>query len=165
MRQKPRVVPMPPGRLDAPLVSMVLTEPPPPEPSMMRTIGSRNSAAMSSAISGLLAMDASAEPPRTVKSSPTTTTGRPSMRPRPNTQLAGVTPFSAPLRVVLADARQCAHLVEAAVVEQPIDALAHRQPAGIVLALDLVGPTHLRGHRLASGQFLEFGLPGHAVLS
>ena len=96
MRQKPLVVPMPPGRLDAPVVSMVLTEPPPPEPSMMRTMGSRNSAAMSSAISGLLAIDASAEPPRTVKSSPTTTTARSSMRPRPNTQLAGVTCVTAP---------------------------------------------------------------------
>ena len=87
---------MPPGRLLAPLVSMVLTEPPPPEPSMMRMMGRRKSLAMSSAISGLAAMDASAEPPRTVKSSPTTTTGLPSMRPRPNTQLAGVTSATLP---------------------------------------------------------------------
>ena len=34
-----RSLPTPPGRLARPVVSMVLTEPPPPEPSMMRTIG------------------------------------------------------------------------------------------------------------------------------
>src|SRR5665213_67395 len=81
---------MPPGRLAAPLVSMVFTEPPPPEPSMMRMMGKRKSCAISSAISGLALIEASAEPPRTVKSSPTTTTVRPSILPRPNTQLAGV---------------------------------------------------------------------------
>src|SRR5215475_10616426 len=87
---------MPPGRLAAPLVSMVLTEPPPPEPSMMRMMGRRKSCAISSAISGLAEIDASAEPPRTVKSSPTTTTVRPSTLPRPNTQFAGVTCRSSP---------------------------------------------------------------------
>src|SRR5215475_6759163 len=87
---------MPPGRLAAPLVSMVLTEPPPPEPSMMRMIGKRKSCAISSAIKGFALIDASAEPPRTVKSSPTTTTVRPSILPRPNTQLAGVSCLSSP---------------------------------------------------------------------
>src|SRR5215813_9025272 len=91
-----RLPPMPPGRLAAPLVSMVLTLPPPPEPSMMRMIGRRKSCAISSAISGLALIEASAEPPRTVKSSPTTTTVRPSTLPRPNTQFAGVTCFSSP---------------------------------------------------------------------
>jgi hypothetical protein len=33
--------------------------------------------------------------------------------------------------------------VEAVLVEQAGDALAHRQAAGVVLALDLVGPAHL----------------------
>ena len=75
-----RLPPTPPGRLARPLVSIVFTEPPPPEPSMMRTIGRRNSAAICSAISGFSWIEASADPPRTVKSSPTTTTGRPSMR-------------------------------------------------------------------------------------
>ncbi len=97
MYQYQRVPPTPPGRLAAPLVSMVLTEPPPPEPSMTRMIGSRKSCAISSAISGLAEIDASAEPPRTVKSSPTTTTGRPSTLPRPNTQFAGVKWVSSPL--------------------------------------------------------------------
>src|SRR5450756_1983597 len=88
---------MPPGRLAAPLVSMVFTEPPPPEPSMMRIMGRRKSCAISSAISGLAEIEASAEPPRTVKSSPTTTTVRPSILPRPNTQFAGVRLVSSPL--------------------------------------------------------------------
>ena len=94
--QYQRVPPTPPGRLAAPRVSMVFTEPPPPEPSMMRMIGRRKSCAISSAISGFAWIDASAEPPRTVKSSPTTTTVRPSIRARPNTQFAGVRCFSAP---------------------------------------------------------------------
>ncbi len=69
---------------------MVLTEPPPPEPSMMRIIGSRSSLAMRSASVGFMAMVASADPPRTVKSSPSTITGRPSTFARPMTQLEGV---------------------------------------------------------------------------
>src|ERR1700736_4000205 len=92
-----RVPPMPPGRLAAPLVSMVFTEPPPPEPSINRMMGRRKSCAISSAISGFAEIEASAEPPRTVKSSPTTTTVRPSILPRPNTQLAGVRLVSSPL--------------------------------------------------------------------
>src|ERR1700760_996919 len=94
--QYQRVPPMPPGRLAAPFVSMVLTEPPPPEPSITRMIGRRKSCAISSAIKGFAEIEASAEPPRTVKSSPTTTTVRPSTLPRPNTQLAGVRCLSSP---------------------------------------------------------------------
>src|SRR5262245_507118 len=82
--------PSPPGRLARPEVSMVLTEPPPPEPSMMRTIGNRSWPAMRSAKMGLVGMVASAEPPHTVKSSPTTTTGRPSIWARPITQFERV---------------------------------------------------------------------------
>src|SRR5664279_5417128 len=95
--QYARVPPMPPGRLAAPLVSMVLTEPPPPEPSISRMMGRRKSCAISSAISDFAEIEASAEPPRTVKSSPTTTTVRPSILPRPNTQFAGVRLVSSPL--------------------------------------------------------------------
>ncbi len=69
---------------------MVLTDPPPPEPSIRRMIGMRNWVAISSDILGLPLMEASADPPRRVKSSPATTTGRPSTVPRPNTQLPGV---------------------------------------------------------------------------
>src|SRR5262249_39091270 len=63
---------------------------PPPDPSMMRMMGRRTPAAIISAISGFSRIVASADPPRTVKSSPTTTTGRPSIRARPKTQLDGV---------------------------------------------------------------------------
>jgi len=67
-----------------------LTEPPPPEPSTSRMRGRRISLAMRSHIRCLPLMVASAEPPRTVKSSPPTTTGRPSTRARPNTKFEGV---------------------------------------------------------------------------
>jgi hypothetical protein len=65
-------------------------EPPPPEPSIMRMIGRRKSCAISSAINGFAEIEASAEPPRTVKSSPTTTTGRPSTLPRPSADVCVV---------------------------------------------------------------------------
>ncbi len=42
-----------------------------------------------------------------------------------------------------------------------LDALAHGQAPGLVLARDLVRAAHLARHRLASPQFLEFGLPAH----
>jgi hypothetical protein len=87
----------PPGRLARPVVSIVLTDPPPPEPSISRMSGMRNWVAISSDILGLPLIEASAEPPRRVKSSPATTTGRPSMVPRPNTQLAGVKATMLPL--------------------------------------------------------------------
>src|SRR5215204_268375 len=96
VNQYQRVPPTPPGRLAAPRVSIVFTEPPPPEPSITRMIGRRKSCAISSAISGFVEIDASAEPPRTVKSSPTTTTVRPSTLARPNTQFAGVNCVSSP---------------------------------------------------------------------
>ncbi len=81
---------MPPGRLAYPCVSIVLTEPPPPEPSIMRISGRRNSPAIFSGMKYLPLIEASADPPRTVKSSPKITTGRPSIVPRPNTPLAGM---------------------------------------------------------------------------
>ncbi len=61
---------------------------------MMRMIGSRSASAICSAISGFSLMVASADPPRTVKSSPTITTGRPSMSARPITQLDEVSSIS-----------------------------------------------------------------------
>ena len=51
--------------------------------------------------------------------------------------------------VVLGLAGDGADLVEAALVDQPVDALAHREPAAVVLALHLVGPAHLARHALA----------------
>jgi hypothetical protein len=77
-------------------VSKVRTDPPPPVPSTMRIIGMRHSSAVASASIILRPMEASAAPPRTVKSSPSTTTGRPSILARPNTMLAGRKLSSAP---------------------------------------------------------------------
>ena len=72
------------------------TDPPPPVPSTSRINGSRSSFAICSAWTCFWKIDASAAPPRTVKSSPPTTTGRPSMRARPMTKFAGVKPVSRP---------------------------------------------------------------------
>ena len=52
---------------------------------------------MRSACTCFWKMDASAEPPRTVKSSPPMTIVRPSTRPRPMTKFAGVSAVSSPL--------------------------------------------------------------------
>jgi len=89
-------------------------------------IGSRKSCAISSAISGFAEIDASAEPPRTVKSSPTTTTVRPSILPRPNTQFAGVRFVSSPRRVVFGSSGNRPDFVKTVLVDQFVDALAKR---------------------------------------
>ena len=78
-----------PGTLARPVVSMVLTEPPPPEPSTMRMSGRRSALAICSHWKCFSLIVASAEPPRTVKSSPPITTGRPSTRARPKTKFEG----------------------------------------------------------------------------
>src|ERR1700726_4641480 len=96
VNQYHRVPPMPPGRLAAPLVSIVFTEPPPPDPSVFRMIGRGKSCAISSAIKGLADIGQSAEPPPTVKSSPPATTVRGSILPRQYQQFAGVHLLSSP---------------------------------------------------------------------
>ena len=68
------------------------------------------------------------------------------------------------LEIELALLEEMGHVVT--VVENgqlALDALAHRQPPAIVLALDLVGPAHGFGQALAMGEFVEFGLPAHAA--
>ena len=107
---------------------------------------------------------ASAEPPRTVKSSPTTTTGRPSILARPITQLDGISSTSRSVRVVLGLAGDGADLVEAAAIDQAVDALAHGEPAAVVLALDLVGAAHPPRQLLARAQLVELRLPAHRAL-
>ncbi len=76
--------------------SRLLTLPPPPVPSTRRTSGSRSSWAARSGQTNFSQIEASAAPPRTVKSSPWTTTGRPSTRPWPTTKFVGVTSSSSP---------------------------------------------------------------------
>ena len=51
--------------------------------------------------------------------------------------------------------------MEAARVEQPLQALAHGEPAGRVLALHALVAAHLPGQLLAAAQLLELGLPAH----
>src|SRR5207245_2878468 len=80
--------------LDLPAAELVLgellAEPPPPEPSTSRISGRRSSWAIVSHCRCFSLIVASAEPPRTVKSSPPTTTGRPSTFARPKTKFDGV---------------------------------------------------------------------------
>ena len=62
---------------------------------------------------------------------------------------------------VLRAPRDRADLVEAAGIEQRIDALAHREAAGVVVALDLVRSAHAAGQLFAPAQFLDVGFPAH----
>ena len=65
--------------------------------------------------------------------------------------------------IVLGLAGDGADLVEASRIDEERNALAHRQPATIVLALDLVGAAHLAREAFAAHQLIEFGLPVHAA--
>ena len=73
-----------------PFCSIVLTEPPPPMPSIRRMWGSFSVRASDSEALRFSGRAASADPPRTVKSSPETTAGRPSTSPSPNTKFDGI---------------------------------------------------------------------------
>ena len=84
------------GMYVRPAVSIVLTDPPPPMPSTRRTWGSCSSTAMDSAALRFSGRVASAEPPRTVKSSPDSTTGLPSTFASPKTKFDGVRWTSSP---------------------------------------------------------------------
>jgi hypothetical protein len=63
--------------------------------------------------------------------------------------------------VVLGLAGDGSDLVKAFPIDQAVDALAHREPAAVVLALHLVRPAHLARHALALSQFVELALPTH----
>ena len=102
------------------------------------------------------------DPPRTVKSSPETMTGRPSTSATPNTKLDGVKPISSPASSYCADAGDRADLVERARVDEMLDALAHRELAELVLTGDLLGTAHGLGHLGAATELVELGLPSHA---
>ena len=130
---------------------------------MMRTIGSRRSCAICSAISGFSRIVASAEPPRTVKSSPTTTTGRPSICARPITQFDGTRSRSLPSRRIRRLPAMAPTSWKLPAIDQAVDALAHGQLAGIVLPLDLVGAAELGRQPLALAQLVQFRLPAHYI--
>ena len=66
-----------------------------------------------------------------------------------------------PVVVVGRASGERAGLVEAARVEQPVDALAHGQATGGVLAGDALLAAHPPGQLLAPAKLLELGLPAH----
>src|SRR5690606_33636394 len=67
------------------------------------------------------------------------------------------------LSVVLGEAGYRADLVEAAGVDQGVDALAHGQLAVGVVPGDLLGAAHLPGEFLPTGVLVDLGLPAHRV--
>ncbi len=79
-------------------------------------------------------------------------------------QVGGREAHQAAVAVVLAAAGERAHLAEGGSIGDRVDALAHGQLAGVLVALDLVGAAELSGELLAIGQFIDFGLPGHVGL-
>ncbi len=108
-----------------------------------------------------MGMVASAEPPRTVKSSPSTITGWPSILARPMTQLAGVSVFRLPASSYSALPAMAPTSWKLPAIDKALDALAHREPAALVLAPHLVGAAHLARHALALSQLVELALPTH----
>ena len=68
------------------------------------------------------------------------------------------------LLVVLGLAGHRAELVERAGIEHLVDALAHREPATGVLALDTILAAHLLCDALALGELVEFPLPADLFL-
>ena len=67
-----------------------------------------------------------------------------------------------PVLVVPRLACNRADLVKAGTIDQSGDALAHGQLAGVVLALDPLGPAKLAHLPLAFAQLVQFRLPAHA---
>src|SRR5438552_16411284 len=105
-------------------------------------------------------MEASLAPPRTVKSSPPTTTRRPSMRPVPITKLAGrmearVSPsyFATPARAPVSwnESRSSRRSIRSRTVSRP----------GLVLALDVLGAAHRARELLAPLELFDLGIPVH----
>ncbi len=48
-------------------------------------------------------------------------------------------------------------------IQQPRDSLSNRQPAGLVLPLDVRRTAHFTRDRFAPANFVDFGLPAHSV--
>src|ERR1051325_8074981 len=107
---------------------MVLTEPPPPVPSISRTSGMWSSCAICSDCTCLPPLDAAAS----------------------KHEVGGLKCFHFAASAIFRAPRERADLMEAAGVEEQVDPLAYRQAAGIMLALDLVRPAHLPRERFAA---------------
>ena len=152
------------GTNDRRSVSSDFTEPPPPEPSTRRTIGSRSSRAMRSACTCFWKIDASAAPPRTVKSSPPTTTGAAVDAAASHHEVGGCDVDDLAVVVVGGAAGERADLVERAGIEERVDALAHGELALRVMLGDLLVAAHASRERVASRQLVELGFPiGHGT--
>ncbi len=67
-----------------------------------------------------------------------------------------------PLLVIAGPPGDRADLVKAGGIHQRVDALAHGQLAGVVLALHPLGAAQLAGLPLALAQLVQFRLPAHA---
>lgn len=65
-------------------------------------------------------------------------------------------------RIIFADAGDGADFVKASGIDQLVDALANREPALVMLSLDLVSAAHLPRERFAPGEVLELRLPDHS---
>lgn len=65
--------------------------------------------------------------------------------------------------IILTDAGDGTDLVEAALVDQFVDAFPNSQPALVMLSLDLVNAAHLPREGFAPGELVEFRLPVHSL--
>src|SRR5581483_4367859 len=72
--------------------------------------------------------------------------------------------FQLALLVIFSNTGYGADFVEAFLVEQAVDALAHREPPLVVLPLDLVRAAHCARQGLPPGQFVKLRLPVHSFL-
>ncbi len=64
--------------------------------------------------------------------------------------------------VVFGDPGNGADLMEGILVDQSVDALTNREPALVMLALDLVNASHLARERFAPSELVELRLPVHS---
>ncbi len=64
--------------------------------------------------------------------------------------------------VVFGDPGNRADLVEGILVDQSVDALTNREPALVMLTLDLVNASHLARERFAPSELVELRLPVHS---
>ena len=67
--------------------------------------------------------------------------------------------------VIFGLAGDAADLAERALVDQPVDALAHGEAPAVVLALHLVRAAHAPGELLAAAQLVHFRFPRHLAVS